>query len=229
MEGLLSSPTLVKSIFFPGTSSSSLVRSGRWECPLGPALSAEAAPHCTELYLQESQVSEKLFKQGPSSRKARSQVTGPRSPYPEKVELLPSPYPSTRQPSFLYSQILASRSTSCGRQRPVWGGAVAVPTFCRHSLCRTGAHLAKWMMLRLFVWVNNLSSGAQGPSPTRQSTFCTIGDRLFWERPRHCCEAEEKLILSLESIPAWEERSQHLKGVELGHAGTWLLQPEFRR
>lgn len=76
--------------------------------------------------------------------------------------------------------------------------------------------------------VNNLSSGAQGPSPTRQSTFCKMEDRLIWERPQHSCEAKEKLILSLESIPAWEERSQHLEGAELGHVGTWLLQPEFR-
>lgn len=136
---------------------------GRWECSSGLALSAEAAPHCTELCLQNLRSQSSSLT---SSRKPRSQVTGPRSPYPEIVELFTSPHPSTRQPSALHSQILASRSASCWHQCPEWGGAAAVPIFCC-TLCRIGAHLAKWMMLRLFGWVNNLSSGAQRAQPNK--------------------------------------------------------------
>lgn len=61
--------------------------------------------------------------------------------------------------------------------------------------------------------------------------FCAIGDGMFRERLQHCCKAKEKLILSLESIPAWGagrgvgvgEKRQHLEGVGLGHASTCLL------
>lgn len=46
--------------------------------------------------------------------------------------------------------------------------------------------------------------------------LCAIGDGMFREKLQHCCEAEEKLILSLESIPAWGEDANIWKGWGLG-------------
>lgn len=66
-------------------------------------------------------------------------------------------------------------------------------------------------------WVNHSSAGAPGPGTTRQSVFCAIKAGCTWERPRHCCGvAEEKLILILESIPAWAGSANAQRGLVAG-------------
>lgn len=156
------------------------------------------------------------FTEDPAPRKPRSQVTAPRSPYHEEVELLSLPTPqhqATICPPFPHSW--PPDRSPVGSSASEWGGAPAVPIFGLHSLqdrCTPG----EVSDAELFGQVNNLSSGTQGPSLTKQSSVCAIGDRIFQERPQHCCEAEEKLILSLESVPAWGEDTNTWKGWSLG-------------
>lgn len=56
-------------------------------------------------------------------------------------------------------------------------------------------------------------------APARQGRACSVQSKTgcTWERPRHCCGvAEEKLILILESIPAWAGSANAQRGLVAG-------------
>lgn len=87
----------------------------------------------------------------------------PRSPYPEDVEWLPSPHPSTRLPSGFHSQLLASAPPPVSISASELGGAAAGPIFGLQSLqgrCTSG-RVDDAEALWVGKYLEFLGSGAQ--------------------------------------------------------------------